>query len=477
MVFSSFIFLFLFLPVTLTLYFITPPRFKNLTLLILSLLFYAWGAPEIVILLIVSCAADYILSRNYAQKLPGSPARFYGCAVAVSINVALLVYYKYTNFFLSQLNALLSSTSAESLTWTEIALPIGISFFTFHKISYLVDVYRGATSYAKSFGNYLLYVTFFPQLIAGPIIRYHDIADQIERRDHTLDDFYQGSCRFLLGLGRKVLIADPLGLVADHVFALNQSQLTTGYAWLGILAYSFQIYFDFAGYSDMAIGLARMFGMRFRENFNSPYISQNFTEFWRRWHISLSSWMREYLYIPLGGNKGSKLRTYSNLWIVFLISGLWHGASWNFIIWGIYHGLFLVLDRLFWVDLSKSLPLLLKVGLTYLLVTIGWVPFRADTLEHTTFFLGAMFGGGPSEVEIFRGDMIHNRAIFIFALAAIISFVPTSDKLLSYLQKFSSKFPENARLILQGFGALLLLLLSACALASAGYVPFLYFKF
>ena len=321
MVFSSLTFLFLFLPLMLAAYYACPARHRNLVALLASALFYAWGAPRFVIVLFVSGLIDYVLSR----ELPGdrgTPGRRKGVlALAVVLNIALLLYFKYANFFVAEMNAMLARFGGGAVPWAAVALPIGISFFTFQKVSYLVDVYRGVAQPARNALDYLLYVVLFPQLIAGPIVRYHDVARQLEERDYTRERFFMGILRFSQGLGKKVLVANTMAELADAAFNAAPAGLTCGQAWLGVLAYAFQIYFDFSGYSDMAIGLGRLLGIEFLENFNRPYISRSITEFWRRWHISLSNWMREYLYIPLGGNRRGAVRTYFNLWIVFLISG------------------------------------------------------------------------------------------------------------------------------------------------------------
>ncbi|MCB0338407.1 MAG: MBOAT family protein, partial [Bdellovibrionales bacterium] len=319
MVFSSFIFIYIFLPIFLTLYFLFPGKLKNLIALLGSLTFYAWGAPTILPLLIVSAFIDFILSAKIQPVGQNLTNRRFFLFLGVGVNILFLGYFKYSGFFIEELNSLLLSLNLESVSWGEVVLPIGISFFTFQKISYLIDVYRGATPRAPNFLIYLLFVTLFPQLIAGPIVRYKDIATQLMTRCITLDMLFSGICRFGFGLGKKVLIADPLGAVTDNVLALSGSEITIVYAWLGIICYAFQIYFDFSGYSDMAIGLGKMMGFDFPENFNRPYISRTITEFWRRWHITLSSWMKDYLYIPLGGNRVSTNRMYINLWIVFIL--------------------------------------------------------------------------------------------------------------------------------------------------------------
>ena len=332
MSFASLTFLFLFLPSFLAVYYgalaaRSSIRVVNGIALAFSLFFYTWGAPQFVPLLLFSCGFDYFISLRLAAADQNETMRRRLLTLSIAANVGCLLYFKYVNFFVLQTNELLSHLGRSGLDWTPIVLPIGISFITFEKLSYIVDVYRGRTAPARSLVTYLLFIALFPHLIAGPIFRYHDLASQLLNREHRRDKAAAGALRFMFGLAKKVLIADALAPIADSVFALPVSELTAARAWIGILAYTFQIYFDFSGYSDMAIGLGRLFGFEFIENFNHPYISQSITDFWRRWHISLSNWLREYLYIPLGGNRLTPLRTYLNLWIVFLISGFWHGAK------------------------------------------------------------------------------------------------------------------------------------------------------
>jgi alginate O-acetyltransferase complex protein AlgI len=369
MVFSSFTFLFMFLPAFLAVYFLSPGRIKNLVALIGSCVFYAWGAPRILPLLLLGCLIDFCLGRQFANASLSAGRKKALLIFGLLLNVSFLAYFKYANFFVAEFNGLLSLSGIPEFSWKKIALPIGISFYTFHKISYLVDVYNGRAQASRNLIDYLLYIALFPQLVAGPILRYYDISEQLRHRRVTLDDFSHGAFRFCVGLGKKILIADEMGKVADNVFHFSAaSSPGTVYLWLGLIAYAYQIYFDFSAYSDMAIGLGRMLGFRFLENFNMPYISKNITEFWRRWHISLSNWMRDYLYIPLGGNRVPAWRNYINLWLVFLLSGLWHGASWNFILWGMFHGSFLTFDKLFWLKYSQKLPRVFNVAITFLVI-------------------------------------------------------------------------------------------------------------
>ncbi|MFI5164794.1 MAG: MBOAT family O-acyltransferase, partial [Bacteroidia bacterium] len=375
MVFSSSIFLFYFLPVFLTVYFLTPSRFKNLIILLASIFFFAWGAPKFVFVLSTAVIVDFFIAKLIHKNEDKKRKLF--LTAGIVFNLSVLLYFKYCNFFLDNFNDVLEVFGLHPLSFTRVALPIGISFFVFHELSYIIDVYRKVKPPMKNIVNYALYIFLFPQLIAGPIIRFNEIADQINDRkfQDNIENRLVGLFRFAIGLAKKVLIANVLGAQADQIFNLPYEELNTSSAWIGALCYTFQIYFDFSGYSDMAIGLARTMGFRFPENFNNPYISQSITEFWRRWHMSLSRWMRDYLYIPLGGNKVSVPRMYFNLCFVFLISGLWHGAQWTFIIWGAYHGLFLVLDRLFLLKLTEKIGKIPRIIFAFFVVVIGWVFF------------------------------------------------------------------------------------------------------
>lgn len=470
MVFSSFLFLFLFLPVVASLYAITPRALKNSWLLLASMLFYAWGAPIVLPFLLASCLIDFFVSFKLTPGSLNEKQRKWLFSSVIALNLSALFYYKYFNFIAQEIGRILTIAGVTPLSHSEILLPIGISFFTFHKISYLGDIYRGKVLPARSLVDYCLYILFFPQLIAGPIIRYADVADQFQKRVHSSEGIYTGLVRLCLGLAKKVLIADSLGAVADQIWAMDSDKLGATTVWLAAICYSFQIYFDFSGYSDMAIGLARVFGFRFKENFDRPYRARNFSEFWRRWHISLSTFMREYLYIPLGGNRGSNLRTSLNLWITFLLSGLWHGASWNFIIWGAFHGCFLTLDKLGWERISNRLPQAASISLTFILVTVGWVFFRSSSLDEALNFLRNMMGMGLGGQDIPRAHLIDNRQLAMLFLAMILSFSPS-------LTSMYWKSTGNSLKALQAFAALALFWLSLAALASRGYTPFLYFKF
>lgn len=375
---------------------------KKSALLIASVLFYLWGEPVFVLLLLLSTAADYALSFHLDEKTPRRSRRL-ALAAGIASNLGMLIVCKYADFLLGNFNALLAPFGSNLLPLLHLALPIGVSFVVFEKITYLVDTYRGVSRRADSLWDYALFVFFFPKLLAGPILKYHEMRDQIAAPPPLQwNDFGDGLLRFARGLGRKLLIADPLGAFANQVFAADPVGLGAASAWLGLACFAVQIYFDFAGYSDMAIGLARMLGFRLRENFDAPYVSQSLTEFWRRWHISLTTWIRDYLYRPLGGNRHGEARTYLNLWICFLASGLWHGASWNFVLWGAYNGLFLTLDRIFLRDALQRCGRVVATAVTLFIVMIGWALFRAEQPAQVLPFVGALFGmsQGTTTLEI-----------------------------------------------------------------------------
>ncbi len=485
MVFSSLLFLLVFLPVTIIVYRWTPDRLKNGVLLTASLVFYAWGAPRFVFVLVASCLLDFYIGQRLVPTVPQRHRRIW-IGICLAYNLGLLGYFKYANFLVEQVNGLVQWMGGHPTTWTAVILPIGISFFTFQKISYLVDVYRGQVPPARNARDYLLYIVLFPQLIAGPIVRYHDVAQQLVRREHTARRMFEGMFRFALGLAKKVLIANPLAIIADGAFDVPKLQyLHAGTAWIGLFAYAGQIYFDFSGYSDMAIGLGRLFGFEFLENFNRPYTARSFTEFWRRWHISLSNFMREYLYIPLGGNRVGRVRAYVNLWLVFTISGFWHGARWNFLIWGCFHGLFLTLDKALGARRLDRVPGVLAIPVTFLLVCLSWVFFRAESLTAA----GHYFAGLLGHYGAFAWpDWIQPRDALILALTPILIWGPMLwDRwirrgrmgLVPSLSTPAADTPappariEMLRLVLiLGF-----LVLSLASLTTGHFNPFIYFQF
>ena len=389
MIFSSTLFLFLFLPIVLGVHFLIAQKYRNLFILIASLFFYAWGEQVLVLLMMSSICVNYVTGniifefQKKDKKIQSKIALIFG----VAINLSVLAYYKYINFFIDTLSQIGLNINIDV---SSVVLPIGISFFTFQSISYLIDVYRKTVEGQKSLINLGMYISLFPQLIAGPIVRYADISKEIKSRTITSSLFKEGISRFIIGFAKKVIIANNLGLIANKVFEILPSELSTSLSWIGIICYSLQIYYDFSGYSDMAIGLGKMFGFNFKENFEHPYISSSIREFWRRWHVSLSSWFKDYLYVPLGGNRKGKYRTYVNLLIVFFLTGLWHGASWSFVIWGLFHGVFLIIERLNIIKLPSKLNILSRIY-TLLVVLVAWVFFRAETLEYSINFIAKMF--------------------------------------------------------------------------------------
>ena len=471
MVFSSNIFLFFFLPIFLIAYFITPQKFRNYTLLLFSLIFYAYGAPDFVFLLVGECIVNYFIVRGMA-KTEKTGTKKWLCAMSIVMALGLLLYFKYANFFMENLNAILGWMHHEPIGWMKVALPIGISFFTFQSITYTLDVYRGTTPPSNKLTDYVLYIMMFPQLIAGPIVNYNSVAAQLVERTSTMEDRVVGFYRFVIGLGKKVLIANTLAAYADQVFAMNYGDLATGTAWIGILSYTFQIYFDFSGYSDMAIGLGKMMGFKFPENFNDPYTSRSVTEFWKRWHMTLGNFIMNYLYIPLGGNRKGKGRMYLNLWLCFLLSGLWHGASWTFVLWGAFHGLFICADKLFLKDLLKKAGKWPAVILTFFVVNMGWVLFRVDTAADAGGFYQALFSfkGGMTQ----PGDLLF---WFTFALAVVFSFLTLfkgGQKLQDAI--FADHYSKGLSWTMFAL-CLVLLVLSAGSLCVSDFNPFIYFRF
>lgn len=475
--FTSFVFLLIFLPLFLLLYSVTSAKHKNLMILCGSYIFYIWGSPAAALILLVTTLVDFLLVKLMASSIFDKQRKAI-FVIALLENIIVLAYFKYSDFFIYELNNVISLFGLKPIVWASVLLPLGISFITFHKISYLMDVYYRKVHPAESFIDFAAYVAFFPKLIQGPIIRYHNIVDDLKSRHHHINDIFDGLFRFCVGLAKKVLIADVLGEVADKAFQanLNILTLTTSNAWLGIFCYTFQIYFDFSGYSDMAIGIARMLGFKFQENFNRPYLAKNFTEFWRRWHISLSNWFREYLYIPLGGNRVSTIRNYLNLWIVFLICGLWHGPNWTFIVWGIYHGLFIIADKLFLMKMYRKAGKTISFVSTFFFIMMGWVLFRSESIEFAVNYLRILFGGDSySNLSIPLSQMISNQGIFVLIVAALISFIPETTA--STLQKAFARLDDSQILWLKTGAIFLIICLSFSSLVNNGFTPFIYFRF
>lgn len=468
MVFSSLTFLSIFLPVVLALYYLLPTlRIKNVLLIAVSLLFYAYGEPVYVLLMIASIIINYIFGRLLGTE--NKKKRQWILAVAVVINIGLLVVFKYLDMMVQTVNQI----SGSEIPLVGLALPIGISFFTFQALSYVIDVYRREVEPQKNLWNVMLYISFFPQLIAGPIVKYHDIQEQIDNRNTDVKEIAEGLRRFIIGLSKKVLISNTMALTADTLFAAGAGELNIFSAWIAAIAYMLQIYFDFSGYSDMAIGLGHMFGFRFLENFRYPYISANIQEFWRRWHISLSTWFKEYLYIPLGGNRKGKARTCLNKMIVFFSTGLWHGANWTFVLWGLWHGVFLLFEQ---VCPVKKLPKVLAHIYALLVVCVGFVMFRADTFGQGMFMISTMFGGWEFSSVQMAVVWEQLTPIFLVTLvAAVIGSAPVLPKAAeACLARENLRKPATYFSYIASFVLLILCMLS---LSSGTYNPFIYFRF
>jgi alginate O-acetyltransferase complex protein AlgI len=473
MVFSSITFLVYFLPLFVLIYHFIAKEYKNWFILLASIYFFSWGAPTFVFVLVGVTILDFYLVKFLFESKTALRKRILLIA-SLTMNLGMLAYFKYANFFIENVNQFLHKQGFETIEWTKIALPIGISFFTFQSLTYAVDVYRNVHKPLEKLSNYMLFIAAFPQMIAGPIVRFSYIADQITERKETIDDKLQGFIRLCIGLGKKVLIANVMGEQAKLFMEIPVDQLTMASAWIGILAYTFQIYFDFAGYSDMAIGLGKIMGFTFPENFDSPYISRSITEFWRRWHITLGTWMRDYLYIPLGGNKvKTKMRLYMNLWFVFVISGLWHGASWNFVIWGAFHGFFLVIERLFLGKILSKIGMIPSMIYTFLVVVIGWVFFSIEKFDHAKAYIFKLFSfdmkGLPTMLPVFK--------VTIF-IAILFSFIGVFKKAKDWENKIYFNANPSMTWYYSFLGiSLLLFILSLSSIAAQGFNPFIYFRF
>lgn len=473
MVFSSLTFLLYFLPIALGVNFLLPRWLRNYWLLLCSTLFYAWGAPKFVFLLLGSIVVNYFLVRFMHQSAQPKAKRGL-LTLSLILNVGLLAYFKYANFFIENVNELLASIGLEATEWTNVALPIGISFFTFQSLTYSLDVYRNTHEPLRRLTDYALYILLFPQMIAGPIVRFHTIADDLVDRTLKHSQFRHGLHRFIIGLGKKVLIANTMAELAPEMLLANGADINSTSAWLGILAYTFQIYFDFSGYSDMAIGLGQMMGFKFPENFNNPYTSKSITEFWQRWHITLGVWMRDYLYIPLGGNRvKTQGRLYFNLIFVFLVSGLWHGASWNFVIWGGYHGMFLVVERLFLGKLLKRLPGAVAVFYTFLAAVIGWVFFSIEDLGVALSYIQQLFA-----FDFGDSKWLYDRKVIVtFVVAALFAFftlMPGGKRAQDWFFNVKAGFMPNMGM---NIVSVVLLMYSIMHLIASGFNPFIYFRF
>ncbi|MBI1274563.1 MBOAT family protein [bacterium] len=475
MLFSSPLFLFIFLPIAMLMVWLPNGRWRLFGLLGASILFYLWSEPRFFWVALASSYLDFWVTarmhRALMEKRTQTARRLVG--LGILSNVALLLYYKYLLFFSDGFNRLLQLVGNDwRIPAFHIALPIAISFIVFEKITYLVDVYRGKSLPETRFHLYLTYVLLFPKLLAGPIIKYHEIEPQLHapRGGSRTQDVVTGFKRFTLGLIKKLLLADALAGMVDQIFAMPADHVGASLAWLAVVGFALQIYLDFSSYSDMAIGLARMYGFRLRENFNYPYISRNFTEFWRRWHISLSTWIREYLYIPLGGNRHGDTRMYANLCICFTLSGLWHGANWTFLAWGIFHGLFLVLDKLGWVRISQKFPSFVNIAITFLFICIGWALFRAQTIDQAGMMIGRMFTFSSPSAPLVMGAYIWSALVISLAMA----FVP------AFPAYWRMKRNRRYLAFLRSIAPWLLCVLGFIAIGkavTATSIPFLYFRF
>ncbi len=468
MVFSSIIFMFTFLPLSLLLYYIMPRKFKNLILLMISLVFYAWGEPVYVLLMIFTIIFDYIMAliidRNREDKVKSKIIFI----ATVGVNLLILGFFKYYGFLIDNINLLFNL----NLQYTNLALPIGISFYTFQTLSYVVDVYLDKVKVQKSLISFALYVTMFPQLVAGPIVKYSDIDYQLTNRKESINKFGQGVDRFIIGLGKKVLLANNIGIIWTTIQGMNIDSISVLTSWIGIIAYTFQIYFDFSGYSDMAIGLGKMFGFEFIENFNYPYISTSISEFWRRWHISLGTWFREYVYIPLGGNRVSTLKHIRNLFVVWLLTGLWHGASWNFVVWGLYYGFILFMEKIILHKVLSKTPKFIKHIYTMLLVMIGWVLFGSMDLTSALEYLKVMFG-------LSGNALVDNSAIYYLYtnIKLLIILALCSTPIISIIFRQIIKKGKSVGILFAVSINIIIILISIAYLVNETYNPFLYFRF
>lgn len=471
MVFSSLVFIFIFLPVTLILYYLSSDKFKNTTLLFVSLLFYAWGEPKYVFLMIGSIITNYIFGIKITSN--NNRENKFWLIISVIFNISLLIIFKYSNFLVDSINALFNT----NLNILEVSLPLGISFFTFQTMSYVIDVYRNEAKVQENIFDLALYISLFPQLVAGPIVRYQTVDYQINKRSHTINKFADGIERFIVGLGKKVIFSNQLGLIADNVFASQVTNLSTLEAWLGIICYTLQIYFDFSGYSDMAVGLGKMFGFDFLENFNYPYISQSVSEFWRRWHISLGSWFRDYVYIPLGGNRVSSIKQYRNLFVVWLLTGIWHGADWSFMIWGLYYGILIAIEKAFLGELLKKLPKIYRHIYLIFLVMIGWVFFRAENIGQAFEFIKVLSGLSSNKLYDISFINYINEFGYIIILA-IVFVTPILPKIKSLIRLKHEKLIENDFVYMfKSLSLISLMFIVVVILINSTYNPFLYFRF
>ena len=469
MIFSSVFFLFVFMPIVLLAYFLVPGKLKNVVILIASLVFYAWGEPVYIVLMIFSIVYNYIsgIEIDYCRSRERDRQAAITFILAVVVNLGMLGFFKYYGFLVENINSILPV----DIPYRSLPLPIGISFYTFQTLSYVIDVYRGNVKVQKNLLYFGTYISMFPQLIAGPIVRYADVEEQLTNRKESLVKFGDGVAWFLRGLGKKVLLANNIGMTFDTIAAMPSGEMSVLSAWIGCAAYTFQIYFDFSGYSDMAIGLGKMFGFEFVKNFNYPYTASSITDFWRRWHISLSSWFREYVYIPLGGNRVSKVKHIRNIFVVWMLTGLWHGAAWNFVFWGLYYGVLLLLEKYALKNVLEHLPWFVKHIYTILLVMVGWVFFFSPDIGSAFKYLGAMIGTGANGfADSAAVYYLYNNLLMFIVL--IICSVPYTYKKFLRLETGKKSYRTIAMI-----SYLLIFVLAVACLVNATYNPFLYFRF
>ena len=470
MLFSSITFLFIFLPLTLLLYYLVPVRMKNYVMLAASLIFYAWGEPVYIILMILSIILNYFCGQDIYEKRDNARAMKMSLMFGVVMNLLILGFFKYYGLLMDTINAILPI----DIPYRVLALPIGISFYTFQAMSYLIDVYRKEVKPQENVLYFALYISMFPQLIAGPIVRYIDIEEQLKERSINSTKFGEGAMYFIRGLAKKVVLANTFGSVYEQVAVMQMGSFSTLTAWVGAIAYAFQIYFDFGGYSDMAIGLGKMFGFEFLPNFNYPYIAKSITDFWRRWHISLSTWFREYVYIPLGGNRCTPSRHILNLLIVWMLTGLWHGAQWNFMFWGLYYGVILILEKYLWGSKIEKLPSAVQHIYAFVLVLFGWVFFFSPTLGYAGQYLKVMFGIGAKGIFDKQGFFM----IFTNWLLIVIAILASAPRGYKLLKKITGCWQsEEVRAIVTCAVYIAMFLLCIAFLVTETYNPFLYFRF
>ncbi|HJA07132.1 MAG TPA: MBOAT family protein [Candidatus Mediterraneibacter pullicola] len=469
MLFSSITFLFLFLPVVLAVYYLVPWKVKNIALLIASLFFYAWGEPVYVVLMVLSILLNYFCARDIKENENEPVKAKFNVVFAVAVNLFILGFFKYYGFLLDTINAVFST----EIAYRELPLPVGISFYTFQAISYIVDIYRGKAQPQKNILYFALYISMFPQLIAGPIVRYEDIEAQLKHRRLSLQRLGQGAMYFIIGLAKKTVIANSVGAVFEQISEMPAGSLSVLTAWLGAFSYAFQIYFDFSGYSDMAVGLGKMFGFEFKKNFDYPYISKSVTEFWRRWHISLSTWFREYVYIPLGGNRCSVSRNIFNLMVVWVLTGMWHGAAWNFIAWGVYYGVILVMEKYVWGASLDMLPNPMRHIYTGIMVLVGWVLFFSPSLGYALRYLGAMIGGGTGIVDNQGAFLLFGH--WLLYLLAVLGSSSLGMRLVNAVPRMARSARAQAAVSVVIYMGIFVI--SVAFLVTDTFNPFLYFRF